>query len=91
MNRADHQLLRNLGDLALTAILRQQTVSVTRRPDEERNGFPLPTKRNKIPNPDGTITQEYRPLAVLEWINEVCSGELASRLAKQRAEAKASP
>jgi len=81
----DRNRLRHLAESAVIAILHRTTVSVTRDANCEREGFPLPIKRNKIPNADGTITQEYRPLAILEYVDEACSGELASRLAKERA------
>lgn len=80
----DRNRLRNLAESAVIAILHRTSVSVTRDANCEREGFPLPIKRNKIPNADGTITQEYRPLAILEYVDEACSGELASRLAKER-------
>ena len=80
----DRNRLRHLAESAVIAILNRTTVSVTRDANCEREGFPLPIKRNKIPNADGTITQEYRPLAILEYVDEACSGELASRLAKER-------
>ena len=81
----DRNRLRHLAESAVIAILHRTSVSVTRDANCEREGFPLPIKRNKIPNADGTITQEYRPLAILEYVDEACSGELASRLAKERA------
>jgi hypothetical protein len=81
--------LRWLAESAVLGILHRTTVSVTRDANCEREGFPLPIKRNKIPNADGTITQEYRPMAILEYVEEACSGELASRLAKERASKKA--
>jgi len=80
----DRNRLRHLAESAVIAILHRTTVSVTRDANCEREGFPLPIKRNKIPNADGTITQEYRPLAIVEYVDEACSGELASRLAKER-------
>lgn len=85
MSDMDKNRLRHLAESAVRAILHRTTVSVTRDANCEREGFPLPIKRNKIPNADGTITQEYRPLAILEYVDEACSGELASRLAKERA------
>lgn len=80
--------LRWLAEAAVLGIFQRTTVSVTRAADCDREGFPLPIKRNKIPNADGTITQEYRPLAILEYVDEACGGELASRLAKERAAGK---
>lgn len=85
----DRNRLRHLAESAVIAILHRTSVSVTRDANCAREGFPLPIKRNKIPNADGTITQEYRPMAILEYVEEACSGELASRLAKERAAQKA--
>lgn len=65
----DIQLLAN-G--AANCIVRSAAMTITLRPD----GFPLPIKRVRG---DGDITQDYRPLAVLEWIQDVVSGEVARR------------
>lgn len=85
MSEFTKERLRWLAESAVLGILHRTTVSVTRDANCERKGFPLPIKRNKTPNADGTLTQEYRPMAILEYVEEVCSGELASRLAKSRA------
>lgn len=85
----DRDRLRHLAESAVIAILHRTSVSVTHDANCERGGFPLPIRRNKLPNADGTITQEYRPMAILEYVEEACSGDLASRLAKGRAAQKA--
>lgn len=77
------QELAELGGKALGCLLEQKPVTITRHKDEPRNGMPLPIKRME-PDGDGNVTQQYRPLAILEYINDVLSGELASRQAKQR-------
>lgn len=85
MSEMTRDRLRHLAESAVIGIFHRKTVSVTRDANCEREGFPLPIKRNKRINADGTITQEYRPMAILEYVDEACSGELASRLARERA------
>lgn len=70
--------LEVLTNLAAQCILNQEPVVITNPPGWERNGFPLPIKRNKAAA-DGSVTQEYRPMAILEYVNDVLSGELSSR------------
>lgn len=79
----DNEALRELAYRAVTGMFEQKPVTITRHKDEPRNGMPLPIKRME-PDADGNVTQQYRPLAILEYINDVLSGELASRQAKQR-------
>lgn len=69
----DIQLLAN-G--AANCIVRNAAMPVTLRGGERPDGFPLPIKRVRG---DGDITQDYRPLAILEWIQDVVSGEVARR------------
>lgn len=87
--------LQTLARQATDALLAQQPVTVRHEPGWSRNGFPLPIKRNKTPGQDGSIVQQYRPLAILEYVDEVLSGALASRLAKgrakERSESESSP
>jgi hypothetical protein len=82
----------NIENLALSAIdclLAQETVVVTHAMGWKREGFPLPIKRN-APNIDGTTTQEYRPMAILEFVQETLSGEIAARRMRDKhAETKA--
>jgi hypothetical protein len=84
MSEMTKERLRWLAESAVLGILTRTTVLVTRDANCEREGFPLPIKRNKMPNPDGTITQEYRPMAILEYVDDVLSGELAARKARDR-------
>lgn len=79
----DKHTLNELGDNALACLLEQKPVTITRHKDEPRNGMPLPIKRME-PDAAGNVTQQYRPLAIFEYINDVLSGELASRQAKER-------
>lgn len=80
----------NISDLALDALeslLAQQPVTVTHEREWKRDGFPLPIKRN-APNMDGTTTQEYRPMAILEFVQETLSGEIAARRMRDKAAQK---
>lgn len=77
--------LRGLAMNATAALLAQTPVSVTHPAGWQRDGFPLPMVRQK-PGADGSVTQQYRPMAILEHINEVLSGEIAARRQKKRGE-----
>jgi len=81
----DNEALRELAYRAVTGMFEHKPVTITRHKDEPRNGFPLPLKKRE-PDEHGHITQDYRPMAILEYINDVLSGELASRQAKARRE-----
>lgn len=82
MNITEHAL-HELAHLAVAHLLDQTPVVITRHKDAPRNGMPLPIKK-VAPNQDGYVTQEYRPLAILEYVNDVLSGDLARRQAKER-------
>lgn len=75
--------LSNLAQRATHALLRQRPIAVTHHAGWQRDGFPLPIKRMGQ-DVDGTTTQEYRPLAILEFVHEVLSGEMAQRRANDR-------
>ena len=62
-------ILKSLIEKAAKSLLSQQTVSITHEANWKRNGFPLPIKRMPV-SEDGTITQSYRPLALLEYAHE---------------------
>lgn len=62
-------MLKSLVEKAAESLLSQQTVSITHEANWKRNGFPLPIKRMTA-SEDGTITQSYRPLALLEYVHE---------------------
>jgi len=50
--------------------------------------WPLPIKATE-PQPDGSLIRNYRPIAVLEWINEQIQNEAAAaRMAEQQARQK---
>lgn len=82
MNATEHAL-HDLAHLAVAHLLDQTPVIITRHKDAPRNGMPLPIKK-VAPNQDGYVTQEYRPLAILEYVNDILSGDLARRQAKER-------
>lgn len=67
-----HHEITHLAHTATIALLRQEPVTITHPPGWERNGFPLPIKREK-PAEDGSVTQNYRPLAILDHVNELLS------------------
>jgi len=59
--------LHALAQQALAHLMAGTPVTITHvRPV----GFPLPVKRMPD-NPDGTVTQSYRPIAVLEYIGDM--------------------
>lgn len=68
---------------AAHALLKQSLLEVTHDAGWKRDGFPLPTKK-MTPDLDGSITQLYRPIAILEYVQEVLSGEIAARQARDR-------
>lgn len=77
--------LRSLANRATEALLKQQLVEITHPADWERNGYPLPWKRNPK-SADGSVTQEYRPLALLEYVDE-CLRDAAARESKRARQA----
>lgn len=78
--------LTSLAQTALDALLTQSLVTLIHAADWERDGFPLPHKRMK-PDVDGTITQDYRPLALLEYVDEYLRGAIIGKGARDRAAA----
>ncbi len=70
--------LKELANYATACLLIQEHVSILHSAGWERDGYPLPIKRMPAAE-DGTVAQEYRPLAILEYVQEVLSGELAKR------------
>ena len=58
---------------AVSCLLAQIPVTVTHAAGWERDGFPLPIKRMTSAD-DGSVTQDYRPLAILEYVHEKLSG-----------------
>lgn len=85
MNSA--QKLNELAYQAVVALLAQEPVTVVHAEGWERKGFPLPIKRTQ---PDqGVITQDYRPLAILEYVDEMLSGNIKPKKIKDVVEPNA--
>ena len=62
--------LPGLARAAVDALLAQQPLTLRHEPGWVRpRGWPLPLLR-RAPVADGSITQQYRPLAVLEYVDE---------------------
>lgn len=80
--------IQNLARRATEALLQQKPLTVAHEPGWSRDGFPLPMVRNKTPNENGYIVQHYRPLAILEYVDDVLSGALKARQQQQRAAQK---
>jgi hypothetical protein len=83
------EALSVLARRATEALLLQQPVSVFHDVGWERDGFPLPIKREQ-PLPDGSVMQLYRPMAVLEYVQEALSGEIAAKRMRDRKAAEKS-
>lgn len=62
-------LIEELAQKAVNCMLAQVPITVMHPAGWQRDGFPLPIKRVD-PSPDGSTTQCYRPIAVLEWVDE---------------------
>lgn len=82
--------LRAVARAATEALIEQRPLSVRHEPGWSRDGFPLPMKRQPAAE-DGSVTQDYRPLAILEFVQEELSGENAARRARDKKAAKATP
>lgn len=67
----------NLVNEAAAALLARKNVTITHPPGWVRDGFPLPVKRVK-PDIFGSVTQEYRPVAIFEYVNDKLNGEAVS-------------
>lgn len=68
----------SLTETALVCMLLQKPMTLILEPNYQRDGLPLPMKRMSV-NEDGTTTQSYRPMVILEYVQEVLSGEMARR------------
>jgi len=79
------QDVQTLAHQATEALLAQKPLTVHHPAGWERNGFPLPIKRAPAAA-DGSVTQDYRPLAILEYVQEVLSGEITARRVRERAQ-----
>ena len=72
-----------LARQATEALLEQKMLTVRHEAGWKREGFPLPVKRMPASH-DGSVVQDYRPMAILEYVQELLSGELAARRARDR-------
>ena len=73
----------SLVNQAAAALLTRSNVTITHPPGWVRDGFPLPVQRNK-PDVFGSVTQDYRPMALFEYVNDKLNDEAAGeRLRKQ--------
>ena len=77
INMTDDEL-EKLARTALACLLGQKYVTVSFQEKSPYSYFPLPVKKLK-PDESGMITQEYRPIAILEYVNDVLSGEVKSK------------
>ena len=75
--------ITELASRATHALLQQVPLEVTHNAGWKREGFPLPIKR-MLANAEGLVVQQYRPIAILEYVQEVLSGEIAARQARDR-------
>lgn len=64
--------IKELANYATACMLIQEPVSIVHPAGWERDGYPLPIKRMPA-------AENGRPLAILEYVQEVLSGELAKR------------
>lgn len=69
---------KSLAETALICLLLQKPMTLVLEPAYQRNGLPLPMKK-VLPAEDGTTTQNYRPMDILEYVQEVLSGEMARK------------
>lgn len=74
-----------LAKLATGHLVAQTALPMTWPDGKPYPGFPLPIKRNGATE-DGSVTQDYRPIAVLEFCHDFFSGDLAKRQAAKRKE-----
>lgn len=83
--------LKLLVELASDALLEQKLVPLRLPPKWERpTNFPLPNTKLAVENDDGSVTREYRAMALLEYVNYVLEGHvkgeaISKRLAEKRA------
>ncbi len=73
----------HLVNQAAAALLARKNVTLTHPPGWVRDGFPLPVKRQK-PDVFGSVTQEYRPMAIFEYVSDKLNGvALGERMAER--------
>lgn len=82
--------LKSLAAQALWYLLEQKPMPITRPEEAPRNGLPLPIRRMH-PDDQGMVTQNYRPMAILEYVQEMLSGEMTARRLRDRKAEKGEP
>ena len=66
-------MLKELAHRATDCLLAQSVIVITHPAGWKRPiGFPLPIKR-MAPDADGSTTQSFRPIAVLEYVQEAAN------------------
>lgn len=74
-----------LANSALSHLLKNTPMPITLRDGKQPKGFPLPIKRVRG---EGDITQEYRPLAILDYVQDVVNAEALAHEAEEKAKAE---
>lgn len=83
----DRRALEMMALQAVGQLLQQQPMIVTHPQGWVRPEFwPLPIKR-EAPRADGVVVQGYRPMAILEFVNETLANDLRSARMKGDADA----
>lgn len=73
----DTTALMSLAYTATQAMLDRKPVKMVHAPGYERHGFPLPIDvRRREDLPDGSHSQEYRPLGLLEFVDDCLAGKV---------------
>lgn len=63
--------LQSLAQQATAALLDHTPITIRHPAGWTRpNGWPVPIQRNRQPAADGSLTQNYRPIVVLEWVGQ---------------------
>jgi hypothetical protein len=76
--------LRTLALAATNAMLNRDTVSWSHHASEARPEYwPLPIKREPA-GPDGLVTQKYRPIALLEYVEDRLAAKDAAERQRSR-------
>lgn len=83
--------LEGVVELASERLLEQKLARIQLPPNWTRpEFFPLPHTKLAIEHADGSVTREYRPLALLEYVHCVLEGQLKGEaIAKRHAERRA--
>ena len=67
--------LHAYASLALGALLKREPVVLTHEPGWQRpEGWPLPGVKGEL-GPDGSRTNQYRPIAILEYVDYALTKE----------------